>query len=61
MKVASPPTRMKPATGRESKQESHLLGFPGWLGAARVERSAEEPGKPGKAGEGTQPTAQGKT
>ena len=42
---ASPPTRMKPETGREAMSE-HLTGFPGWLEAARGERSVEEPGKP---------------
>ena len=36
---------MKPETGREATGK-HLLGFPGWLGAARVNRSVEEPGKP---------------
>ena len=43
--MASPLTRMKPETGREVTGK-HLLGFPGWLGAARVNRSVEEPGKP---------------
>jgi hypothetical protein len=43
--VASPPTRMKPDTGGEATGK-HPPGLPGWLGAARVERSAEEPGKP---------------
>jgi hypothetical protein len=43
--VASPPTRMKPATGGEATGK-HPLGFPGWLGVARVDRSVEEPGRP---------------
>ena len=43
--MASPPTRMKPETGGEATGR-HPLGFPGWLGAARVDRSVEEPGKP---------------
>jgi hypothetical protein len=43
--VASPPTRMKPATGGEAIGK-HSPDLPGWLGAAREERSAEEPGKP---------------
>src|SRR5437867_12843177 len=36
---------MKPDTGGEATGK-HSPGLPGWLGAARVERSAEEPGKP---------------
>jgi hypothetical protein len=48
-KVASPPTRMKPDTGGEATGK-HLPGFSGWLGAARVERSAEEPGRPCRVG-----------
>ena len=42
---ASPPTRMKPATGREAMSQ-HLSGSSGWLGAARGDRFVEEPGKP---------------
>jgi len=37
---------MKPETGGEATGK-HPLDFPGWLGAARVERSVEEPGRPG--------------
>jgi hypothetical protein len=36
---------MKPDTGGEATGK-HPLGFPGWLGAARVDRSVEEPGRP---------------
>jgi hypothetical protein len=43
--VASPPTRMKPDTGGEATGK-HPPGLPGWLGAARVDRSVEEPGRP---------------
>jgi hypothetical protein len=43
--VASPPTRMKPETSGEVTGK-HPLDLPGWLGAARVDRSVEEPGKP---------------
>ena len=46
--MASPPTRMKPDTGGEATGK-HPLGFPGWLGAARVDRSVEEPGRPAGA------------
>jgi hypothetical protein len=47
--VASLPTRMKPDTGGEATGK-HPPGFPGWLGAARVERSVEEPGRPYREG-----------
>ena len=40
---------MKPETGREATGK-HLLDFPGWLGAARVNRSVEEPGRPYRVG-----------
>ena len=43
--MASPPTRMKPDTGGEATGK-HPPGLPGWLGAARVDRSVEEPGRP---------------
>src|ERR1035441_7220257 len=36
---------MKPETGGEATGK-HPPGFPGWLGAARVNRSVEEPGRP---------------
>jgi hypothetical protein len=49
MRVASEPTRMKPDTGGEATGK-HLPGSPGWLGAARVERSVEEPGRPCRVG-----------
>ena len=45
--MASPPTRMKPETGGEETGK-HPSDFPGWLGAARVDRSVEEPGRPGR-------------
>jgi hypothetical protein len=48
-KVVSPPTRMKPDTGGEATGK-HLPGLPGWLGAARVERSVEEPGRSFRVG-----------
>ena len=47
--MASPPTRMKPDTGGEATGK-HPLDFPGWLGAARVDRSVEEPGRPFRVG-----------
>ena len=47
--MASPPTRMKPDTGGEATGK-HSPGLPGWLGAARVKRSAEEPGRPSRVG-----------
>ena len=47
--MASLPTRMKPDTGGEATGK-HPPGFPGWLGAARVERSVEEPGRPYREG-----------
>ena len=47
--MASPPAGMKPATGGEATGK-HPLGFPGWLGAARVDRSVEEPGRPFRVG-----------
>src|SRR5437879_533602 len=40
-RVARPPMRRKPDTGREAKS-THLSGLSGWLGAARADRSAEE-------------------
>jgi hypothetical protein len=40
---------MKPDTGGEATGK-HLPGLPGWLGAARVNRSAEEPGRPNREG-----------
>jgi hypothetical protein len=40
---------MKPETSGEATGK-HLLGFPGWLGAARVDRSVEEPGRPCRVG-----------
>src|SRR6266853_3221 len=45
---------MKPATGGEatSKQPS---GLPGWLGTARRDRSVEDPGRPGRAGNAVGP------
>ena len=48
--MASPPTRMKPETSGEATGK-HSLGLPGWLGSARVNRSVEEPGRPGGMGE----------
>ena len=36
---------MKPETGGEATGK-HPLDFPGCLGAARVDRSVKEPGKP---------------
>ena len=36
----------------------HSPDLPGWLGTARRNRSAEEPGRPGRGGEG-QPTPNG--
>ena len=42
--MASPPTRMKPETIGEATGK-HSVDLPGWLGAARGNRSAEEPGK----------------
>ena len=39
--MASPPTRMKPDTGGEATGK-HSPGLPGWLGAARVDRSVED-------------------
>ena len=47
--MASLPTRIKPDTGGEATGK-HPPGFPGWLGAARVERSVEEPGRPDREG-----------
>jgi hypothetical protein len=49
-KVASLPKMMKPDTGGEAMSK-HLSDLPGWLGAARRNRSVEEPGRPGRAGE----------
>ena len=41
------PTRMKPdKTGGEANRHKQPSDLPGWLGTARVERSAEEPGRP---------------
>jgi len=38
---------MKPEKIPVRKQQAkHPLGVPGWMGTARVERTAEEPGKP---------------
>ena len=45
--MASLPTKMKPATSGEATGK-HLLDLPGWLGTARVDRSAEEPGRSGR-------------
>jgi hypothetical protein len=47
--VAKPSRGTKPDTVREATGE-HLTGSPGWLGTARVDRSAEEPGRPCKVG-----------
>jgi hypothetical protein len=44
-RVAKPPHRTKPDTAREATG-AHLADSPGWLGTARVDRSAEEPGRP---------------
>jgi hypothetical protein len=38
---------MKPETGGEATGK-HPLGFPGWMGAAREDRSVEEPGRPAR-------------
>ena len=49
--MASPPTRMKPdKTGGEATGTCSQPDLPGWLGTARVERSAEEPGRPCRVG-----------
>lgn len=45
LQVANPPERGKPVTGGIETSNSPL-GLPGWLGAARVERPVEEPGRP---------------
>ena len=49
-KVASLPKMMKPDIGGEAMSK-HLSDLPGWLGTARRNRSVEEPGRPGRAGE----------
>jgi len=51
VEVASLPKMMKPETGGEAMSK-HLSDLPGWLGAARRNRSVEEPGRPGRAGKG---------
>jgi hypothetical protein len=51
MEVASLPKMMKPDIGGEA-MSTHLPDLPGWLGTARRDRSVEEPGRPGRAGEG---------
>ena len=48
--MASPPTGMKPETSGEAIGK-HPLDLPGWLGAARVDKSVEEPGRPGRVEE----------
>ena len=41
---------MKPdKTGGEANRHKQPSDLPGWLGIARVERSAEEPGRPCRA------------
>jgi len=52
MKVASLPKMMKPATGGEANEQEHPSGLPGCKGTARRDRSVEEPGRPGRAGDG---------
>ena len=37
---------MKPAIDGESNGRTQPSDFPGWLGTARADRSAEEPGRP---------------
>ena len=54
MEVASLPKMRKPVTGGE-EMSRHSLDLPGWLGTARRERSVEEPGRPGRAGDATGP------
>ena len=49
---------MKPDIGREATSK-HLLNSPGWKRAARGDRSAEEPGRPG--GVGAEPDCAGET
>jgi hypothetical protein len=51
MEVASLPKMMKPDTGGEAMSK-HSPDLPGWLGTARRNRSVEDPGRPGRAGEG---------
>jgi len=51
MEVASLPKMMKPDIGGEAMSK-HSSDLPGWLGTARRDRSVEEPGRPGRAGEG---------
>ena len=48
--TANPPRWVKPATRSEATRE-HGRGGPGWLGAARLERQAEEPGRSGAVDE----------
>ena len=57
VEVASLPKMMKPVIGGE-EMSKHPPDLPGWLGTARRERSVEEPGRPGRAGDG-KPDANG--
>jgi hypothetical protein len=58
--VASLPKRMKPDIDEEAMSK-HSPDLPGWLGTARRDRTVEEPGRPGRAGKETTPTARGNT
>lgn len=50
--AASLPDWMKPENRRGRNEQEHPLSFPGWERMARVDRTAEEPGRPGGAGAG---------
>ena len=51
MEVASLPKMMKPDIDGEAMSK-HSSDLPGWLGTARRNRSVEEPGRPGRVGQG---------